>query len=129
MKALILLLAFAPMLSSQVRVDNNKHTRLQRFARDMAYGTAEGLGFAAVDQSRNSPPEWGSGSQGFERRAASDIGEFVIQESVTEGVAAIMQRPLDYTRCECAATGDRLRHAVYGAVVDYTVEGQRHFAL
>src|SRR3954466_5312470 len=89
------LMVIASPMSGQVRVDNGKHTRLQRFGRDVAYGTAEGLAFAFVDQSRDEPPEWGSGVQGYQKRAASNVGEFLIQEGITEGLAAAMNRPLD----------------------------------
>src|SRR4051812_17962828 len=90
-RAGLVLLAFSltsPALA-QVRVDHGKHTRLQRFARDMGYGVLGGVAFAGVDGSRNEPPQWGGGGAGYEKRAASNIGEFVIQESVTEGLAAI----------------------------------------
>jgi len=109
---LLLMLCAAEPVVAQVRVDHGRHTRLQRFARDMAYGTAEGLGFAAVDQARNDPPEWGGGGAGYEKRAASNVGEFVIQESVTEGLAAMLKHSLDYTRCRCTATGPRIGHAL-----------------
>ena len=86
---------------AQVRADHGRHTRLQRFARDMAFGTVEGLALAGVDQARNRPLEWGTGTAGYGRRAASNVGEFVIQDSVTEGLAAALKHPLDYTRCRC----------------------------
>src|SRR5437763_657185 len=103
-----MLVVGASPLIAQVRVDNGKHTRLQRFGRDMAYGTAEGLGFAFVDQSRGVPPEWGTGTTGYEKRAASNVGEFLIQEGTTEGLAAAMNRPLDYPRCHCGGTANRI---------------------
>lgn len=114
---------------AQVRVDHGRHTRLQRFARDMAYGTAEGLAFAGVDQARNDPPQWGGGANGYGKRAASNIGEFVIQEGVTEGLAAALKRPLDYTRCRCRDTGARIGHALLGAVADEEPGGAYDFAV
>ncbi len=105
-------------LRAQVRVDHGRHTRLQRFARDIGYGTVEGLGFAAIDQARDTPAAWGSGTRGYEKRAASNVGEFVIQEGVTEGLAAELKRPLDYTRCGCTATSQRIGHALLGGVAD-----------
>ena len=125
---LALLLAVRPLFG-QARVDNGKHTRLQRFARDAAYGTAEGLAFAAVDQQRNQPPEWGSGFSGYKKRAASNVGEFLIQEGVTEGLAAAMDRPLDYPRCHCSETGNRIGHALVGAVADQMPDGRRKLAI
>ena len=127
--AIALLLSASGSLLAQVRVDNGKHTRLQRFARDAAYGTAEGLGYAFVDQSRGVPPEWGTGTQGYEKRAASNIGEFLIQEGVTEGLAAALDRPLDYPRCHCSGTANRIGHALIGAVADQRADGTRTFAI
>lgn len=114
---------------AQVRVDHGKHTRLQRFGRDMAYGALEGLGFAGVDQARRQPSEWGGGFRGYEKRAVSNIGEFVIQEGVTEGLAAALDRPLDYTRCTCQGTTARIGHALLGAVADEGPGGAYAFAL
>src|SRR5690348_8608742 len=109
--------AAAPLLT-QARVDNGRHTRWQRLGRDLGYGVAEGLAFAGMDQALKQPKEWDTGGSGFGKRAASDVGEFVIQESVTEGLAAAMNRPLDYTRCACGATGPRIGHALALSVVD-----------
>jgi hypothetical protein len=107
-------------LAAQVRVDHGKHTRLQRFARDAAYGTAEGLAFAAFDRR---PTEWGTGTVGYEKRAASNVGEFLIQEGTTEGLAAAMKHSLDYTRCACRAPLPRIGHALLGGVLDEAPSG------
>ena len=112
---------------AQARIGN--HTRLERFGIDLGYGTLIGLAFAGYDQARNDPPEWGSGGKGYGRRAASNVGGFVIQESVTEGLAAIMNRPLDYKRCKCQNTGARIRHAFLGAVTDEMPDGSHKFAV
>ena len=122
-------IATAASLSAQVRVDHGRHTRLQRFARDIAYGTAEGLAFAGVDQARNRPSEWGGGMTGYEKRAASNVGEFIIQESVTEGLAAALKHPLDYTRCQCTGTAARIGHALLGGVADEEPGGAYAFAI
>ena len=124
-----MLAVVASGLGAQVRVDNGRHTRWQRFGRDMTYGVAEGLAFAGVDQARNSPPEWGGGGSGYARRAASNVAEFVIQESVTEGLASAMSRPLDYPRCHCDGFANRLGHAFVGTVADQLPDGHRVFAL
>ena len=125
-----LLLSSASLPSAaQVRVDNGRHTRLQRFGRDMAYGTAEGLAFAGVDQARNRPTEWGSGFHGYERRAASNVAEFTIQEGVTEGVAAALKRPLDYRHCRCTTTMARIGHALLGGVTDEDSTGAHLLAI
>ena len=61
-----LVCATAMPLIAQVRVDNGRHTRWQRFGRDLSYGVAEGLAFAGVDQALRQPKEWGTGGSGFE---------------------------------------------------------------
>ena len=104
-------------------------TRLKRFAHDMEYGSAEALGYAAVDQWQKDPPEWGAGWNGYGKRAASNLGEFVIQESVTEGLAALMHRPLDYARCKCKSTLTRVGWAVRGAFADRTRDGSYKIAV
>jgi hypothetical protein len=112
---------------AQARIGN--HTRLARFGIDLGYGALMGLAFAGIDQARKDPPEWGGGGEGYGKRAASNVGEFVIQESVTEGLAAIMNRPLDYKRCKCQNTGARIRHAFLGAVTDEMPDGSHRFAV
>jgi len=104
--------------SAQSRVGRDSTTRLARFARDLGYGTIEGLAFAGIDQLRDEPVEWHRSWRGYGQRAASNVGEFYIQEGVTEGLAAIMNRPLDYVRCGCRNTGSRLAWALRGAVFD-----------
>ena len=118
----------APTLA-QVRVDNGRHTRLQRLGRDLGYGVGEGLAFAGLDQALKEPKEWDTGGSGFEKRAASDVGEFVIQETVTEGLAAALNRPLDYARCGCRSTGSRVGHALALGVVDQMPDGHHALAI
>jgi hypothetical protein len=110
--------------AAQSRVGKDSATRWTRFGRDLVYGTVTGLGYAAFDQALNSPPEWGGGMSGYGKRAASNIGSFVIQEGVTEGLAAAMNRPLDYTRCKCKTTPNRVWWAVKGAFMDQMPDGR-----
>lgn len=116
-------------LHAQWRVGPDSASRWTRFGRDMAYGTVEGLAFAGVDQLRDEPPEWGKGWRGYGKRAASNVGEFVIQESVTEGLAAAMRRPLDYPHCTCKHTLDRISWALGSAVVDRMPDGSHPLAI
>src|SRR5579872_3340787 len=113
----------------QARVGPDSATRLTRFGRDLAYGAVMGLGYAGVDQVNNNPSDWGNGWTGYKKRAASNIGEFVIQEGVTEGLAAMMNRPLDYTRCGCRNFGARLGWAIKGAVTDQMPNGTHPIAI
>ena len=123
------LCAAAPAAHAQARVGSDSATRLTRFGRDIAYGTLEGAAFAGVAQWENQPPEWGNGWPGYGKRLASNLGEFYIQEGVTEGLAAAMNRPLDYVRCTCSDFGGQLAWALRGAVTDPMPNGTHPLAI
>ena len=114
---------------AQVRVGRDSSTRLNRFGRDVVYGTGMGLLFAGIDQLRKEPPEWGRGWEGYRKRAASDVGEFIIQEGMTEALAAALQRPLDYERCPCRGALNRVRWALWGSVTDPMPNGRHPIAV
>jgi hypothetical protein len=114
---------------AQVRVGRDSSTRLNRFGRDLIYGTGVGLVFAGIDQGRNEPPAWGKGWEGYRKRAASNVAEFVIQEGATEALAAAMHRPLDYERCACRGVGNRVRWALWGSVTDPMPNGRHPIAV
>lgn len=105
---------------AQSRVGSDSSTRLVRYGHDLVYGTALGFVYAGIDQLRDDPVEWGKGWPGYEKRLASDVGEFLVQETTTDVLASAMNRPLDYQRCHCAGTGDRFGWAVLSAVTDPT---------
>jgi hypothetical protein len=117
------------MAAAQVRVGRDSSTRLNRFGRDLIYGTGMGLLFAEVDHLRHEPPEWGKGWEGYRKRAASDIGEFVIQEGTTEALAAALHHPLDYERCPCRGAWNRVRWALWGSVTDPMPDGRHPIAV
>jgi hypothetical protein len=119
----------ATAAAAQSRVGSDSSTRLTRFGRDFIWGTVEGLAFAAYDQWKLDPPQWGTGWHGYGKRAASNLGEFYIQEGTTEGIAALMDRPLDYRRCRCKEFGDRFVHAMRGAVTDELRNGSHPIAI
>jgi hypothetical protein len=104
--------------AAQVRVGKDSSTRLNRYGRDLAYGTVMGFAYAGVDQWRNDPPEWGNGGGGYGKRLASNVGEFVIQETVTDILAAAAKRPLDYQPSPYHDTGARIGWALQQAVTD-----------
>jgi hypothetical protein len=116
-------------LGAQSRVGKDSSTRATRYGRDVVYGTAMGFVYAGVDQLRNDPAEWGKGWRGYEKRLASDIGEFLIQETVTTVLAASLDRPLDYQLCHCRGTGRRLGWALHEAVTDVMPDGSHPVAI
>jgi hypothetical protein len=115
--------------AAQSRVGADSSTRIHRLERDLGYGTLEGFGYAGIDQWRLNPPEWGTGVPGYGRRVASNVGEFWVQEIATEGLAAAMNRPLDYRRCRCRSFGARMAHAVSGAIFDQMPRGREALAI
>ena len=126
----VVLAAFAlSSADAQSRVGADSARRLDRFGRDLAYGTVEGLAYAGLDQLRDQPKEWNGSWSGYGKRAASNVGEFYIQEGVTEGIAALMDRPLDYSPCACRATPERIWGALRSAVIDRTQHGRSALAL
>lgn len=125
-----LVLAVLPAVArAQVRVGRDSSTRLQRFGRDALYGTGLGLAYGGVDQLRDQPSEWSKDWNGYKRRAASDVGEFLIQEGATEGLAAALHRPLDYAPCHCTGAGPRAGWALLGAVTDPMPNGSHPIAV
>jgi hypothetical protein len=91
---------------------------MTRYFRDAAQGSAIGLAWAGVDQLNNDPVEWGKGWRGYGKRAASSVGQFLIQESVTHLLANSMNRPLDYQPCRCHHTNRRIGWALQESVTD-----------
>ena len=116
-------------VAAQSRVGRDSSTRIARYGHDLLFGTALGFVYAGVDQLRNDPAEWGKGWPGYEKRVASDVGEFVVQETTTDILAAVLDRPLDYQRCHCRDTGRRAAWAVVSAVTDPTAAGGHVLAI
>jgi hypothetical protein len=127
--AALALLLTATAAQAQWRVGSDSATRWTRYGRSLAYGTAMGFAYAGVDQARDEPAEWGRDIRGYGKRLASNVGEFVIQETVTEGLAAALHRPLDYQRCHCGSTMKRIGWAVRGAVTDQLSNGTHPIAI
>jgi hypothetical protein len=121
--------SLAAPVYAQSRVGSDSATRLTRLGRDVAYGTLEGLGYAGIDQWRKNPEQWGDGWAGYGRRAASNIGEFYIQELTTAGLAAAMNHPLDYARCACREFAGRVGNAFRGATFDKMPDGSQSLAV
>jgi hypothetical protein len=115
---LVAILAAPRSLAAQRRVGTDSATRTTRYFRDMAWGSALGLAWAGVDQLQNDPPEWGKGWRGYGKRAASGVGQFLIQESVTHLLANSMNRPLDYQPCRCRHMSRRIGWALQESVTD-----------
>src|SRR5205085_10416602 len=55
--------------------------------------------------------------------------EFYIQEVVTEGLAAAMNRPLDYVACKCGGRTDRVLWAMRRTLSDQLPNGHHALAV
>jgi hypothetical protein len=97
--------------------------RMRRYEHNIMYGVALGFVWAGVDQLTDEPSEWGKGWPGYGKRLASGVGEFVIQETVTDIGAALLHRPLTYPHCTCRSTANRVGWALKLAVMDQTRSG------
>jgi hypothetical protein len=107
--------------------DSNLHYYLKQTFGPSAY---LGAGVAAGwTQWRNSPPEWGQGGDGFERRLASAYARRVIRNSLDLGVASLRGEVLRYDHCECSGFGPRTGHAFKRTFVRRTEDGGQTFAL
>jgi hypothetical protein len=120
LRVALAVLAVASPAYAQSRVGSDSSARITRYGHDLMFGGALGFAYAGVDQLRNDPVEWGKGWRGYEKRVASDVGEFLIQETTTDVLASAMNRPLDYQRCHCENAGNRFEWAVMSALTDPT---------
>ena len=127
--AILFVTAIVPATTHAQRVGRDSATRLMRFGRAVAYGAAMSFVYSGMNQINNEPAEWGKSWNGYGKRYASNFGEFMIQEGVTEGLAAILKRPLDYTPCTCKSTESRVGYALAGAVTDQMPNGKHPVAI
>jgi hypothetical protein len=121
--------AWTSVARAQSRVGKDSLTRLTQFGHDVVYIAVTGVGWAAWDQINNDPSEWGRGWNGYGRRLASGVGRSLIQEGVSQGLAAVMNRPIGYTRCRCTGNGARVKHAALAAVTDEMPNGSHPIAV
>jgi hypothetical protein len=125
----LLTATFVHSAHAQSRVGKDSATRATRFGRDLVYGAAQGIVFSGYDQLTNSPSEWGKSWSGYGKRVASNVGASWIQQGVTEGLAAVMNRPLDYRHCTCKTTKNRIGWALKGTVTDEMPNGRTPIAI
>jgi hypothetical protein len=109
-----------------------ERTKVSNYAFD-AFGPYPivGAAFAAgINQSTNSPPEWGQGAEGFGKRLGSDFGIAAIGTTTRYGLAEAFREDTLYYRCECGGPLPRLRHAVISTFTGRRGEdGHRVFSI
>ena len=116
-------------LLAQSRVGPDSADRLTAYGRNMAWMAAGGLGYATWDQLMNNPEQWGHSWSGYGKRVASNVGATAIQETVTEGLAYVMDRPVTYQRCKCTGTAKRVNWALKGTITDQMPDGSAPIAV
>ena len=122
---LIACVAFTPQPGrAQSQVGKDSTSRLRRYTHNIGYGVALGFVWAGVDQLKDDPEDWTYG-----QRLASGVGEFVIQETVTDALSWAMRLPLDYTYCHCNRTGRKIEWALQSSVTDVLPNGRRVVAV
>jgi hypothetical protein len=127
--AAVLTLGAAVPAEAQLSSPYDSLTTWSRVGRNLAYGATMGLVFSGWDQIRNDPSRWNRTWSGYGKRVASNTGEFVIQELVSDGLSVALRRPQGYKPCNCGnSTGKRINHAFVDVVVDEMPDGSRRFA-
>jgi hypothetical protein len=92
------------------------------FGNEGAIGAAIAGG---VEQWRGSPPEWGTGPEGYAKRWASMFGAQTIAGTTKYAVARIFHHDPSFTRCQCTGFARRLRHSATSAFMARRRDGSR----
>jgi hypothetical protein len=71
---------------------------------------------AALNQSENTPPEWGQGARGYGHRFGSTLAIAAVTTTTRYGLAEAFREDTVYYRCECQGFFPRLRHAMISTV-------------
>jgi hypothetical protein len=80
---------------------------------------------SAWAQVQHSPPEWGSGADGYAKRLASDYASSAIGDTTKYGVARLLHHDPSFTPCQCTGSGRRLRYALLAPFTARTPDGRR----
>lgn len=79
---------------------------------------------ASVGQARNSPPEWGQGSEGFGQRLASGYGRNVIARTIALGIASADHEDSRYFPSKETGIWKRTKYAMISTVVSRKPDGR-----
>jgi hypothetical protein len=80
------------------------------------YPIAGAAFIAAVNQSENTPPEWGQGARAYSQRFGSNLAIAAVTTTTRYGLAKALREDTVYYRCECKGVFPRLRHAMISTV-------------
>jgi hypothetical protein len=124
-----MMLVMTTIVQAQWRVGKDSASRWTAFGRAVVTGTGEAVLFSAIDQWRDEPSEWSQDWNGYGKRLASNEAGFLIQEGITEGLAAAMRRPIFYEKCKCTGPTARVGWAIRTAVTDPMPNGSTPLAV
>ncbi len=79
---------------------------------------------AGIDHWQNDPPQWGSNTDGFEKRIGDRFARFALRDGIEAVWAGFIHHEPRYIACECSGFGPRIRHVFYGAFRTYNSEGK-----
>ena len=67
---------------------------------------------AGINQADKTPPEWGQGAEGYNKRFTSDFGIAAVTTTTRYALSEAFHEDTLYYRCECKGMFRRLSHAV-----------------
>jgi hypothetical protein len=78
----------------------------------------------ALDQTTNTPPEWGGGFRGYGRRVASRFGSGIVQGTFQAPVAALLHEDVRYISSPRPENRHRVLHAIAFTFLTYNSRGR-----
>jgi hypothetical protein len=119
----LLALAAPGVFHAQDAAETKSESFLKRmFSLEALKATLPG---AVLQQVHDWPEEWGNRPAGFEKRAASLYGQFVIGAAIEEGVKAIHQEDTTYRRLGRGNFIKRTAHVITDTVTARKPDGHR----
>lgn len=79
---------------------------------------------ASIDQWQNDPPQWGSNTDGFEKRLLDRYANFAVRDSIEAVWAGAIGHEVRYISSTRPGFGPRLWHAFIGGFRTYNTEGR-----
>lgn len=81
--------------------------------------------FSIRQHQNNSPPEWGTGAEGYFKRAGSRYARLTLSSSIHHGVAGMLGHDPRYISCrDCKGVGRRLWHSFVYEFMTYNNAGR-----
>jgi hypothetical protein len=84
---------------------------------------------AGLNQSENTPPEWGQGAEAYGKRFGSNLAIAAVTTTTRYALAEAFREDTVYYRCECKGFFRRFQHAMISTVTARRGEdGHRQFS-